>query len=155
MPETDRWLAEFGARHRQITHAAVYWFAMPVLILGTVGLLWSLPIPVEFTEISPLLNWGTTFLLAAVVYYFVLSLPLAFGMIPFVLAIAAFHQWLQVSPYSGLHASGGLLAAGLIGLYLSHRGRGGLRAMLGDVQHMMIAPAWLLSRLYHKVGIPH
>lgn len=155
MPETDRWLADFGASHRHISHAAVYWIAIPVLILGTVGLLWSLPIPDEFAKISPVLNWGTTFLLAAAVYYFVLSLPLAFGMIPFVLGIAAFHQWLQMSPYSGLHASIGLLAGGLFGLYLSHRGSGGLRAVLSDVQHMMIAPAWLLSRLYHKVGIPH
>lgn len=155
MPETDRWLAEFGDSHRNISHAPVYWLAVPILILGTVGLLWALPTPVEFERISPALNWGTTFLLAAVVYYFIISLPIAFGLIPFVLAVAAFHLWLQLSPYSGLSASAGLVAGGLIGVYLGHHGRGGLRAVLADVQHIMIAPAWLLSRLYHKLGIPH
>jgi hypothetical protein len=155
MPEMDRWLADFGASHRSIPHASVYWLAVPVLILGTVGLLWSLPVPAEFAAISPVLNWGTTFLLAAAVYYFVLSLPLAFGLIPFVVGIAAFHLWLQMSPYSGLRASLGLVAGGLVGIVIARYGQGGPRAVLNDVQHMMLAPAWLLSRLYHKLGIPH
>ena len=113
MPETDRWLSDFGNRQRNIAHAPVYWLAVPVLILGTVGLLWSLPVPNEFREISPVLNWGSAFLLSAVVYYFIISLPLAFGMLPFVLAVAAFHLWLQYSVYSALNASLGLIAGGL------------------------------------------
>lgn len=155
MAETDRWLEEFGARHRNIAHAPVYWLAVPVTILGTVGLLWALPVPAEFRAISPVLNWGTSFLLAAVVYYFIISLPIAFGLLPFVVGIVAFHVWLQVSAYSSLHASLGLVAGGLVGLYVGRFSDGGLRAVLSDVQHLMIAPAWLLSRLYHRIGIPH
>lgn len=155
MPEADRWLADFGASHQQISHAPVFWLAIPILILGTVGILWSLPVPDEFTRISLLLNWGTTFLLAAMVYYFVISLPLAFGMLPFVLALAAFHLWLQMSPFSGMHASLGMFVGGITGVYLGHRGQGGLRSTLDDLQHIMIAPLWVLSRLYRKLGIPH
>lgn len=155
MPESDRWLAEFGANHRNMAHAPVYWIAVPVLILGTVGLLWSLPIPNEFREISPVLNWGSAFLLSAVVYYFIISLPLAFGALPFVIAVAAFEFWLQFSAFSALHASLGLIAGGLVGLSMSRIGNGGARAVLHDVQHIMIAPVWLLSRLYQKLGIPH
>ena len=55
-------------------------------------------------------------------------LPLAFGMLPFVLALAAFHLWLQMSPFSGMHASLGMFAGGIIGVYLGHRGQGGLRS---------------------------
>jgi len=155
MPETDRWLNEFGASHGQISHAPVFWLAVPVLILGTVGLLWSLPVPQEFSRISPLLNWGSTFLLAAMVYYFVISLPLAFGMLPFVLGVAAFHLWLQWSAFSALHASLGLFAGGMIGVYFAHHGHGGLRSTLNDLQHIMIAPMWVLSRMYRRLGIPH
>ena len=155
MAETDRWLADYGASHREITHAPVYWLSVPVVVLGTVGLLWSLPVPAEFLEISPVLNWGTAFLLSAVVYYFIISLPLAFGMLPFVLCVVAFHLWLQLSPYSSLRASIGLLTAGVIGLYLGHYRGDGLPAVVRDIQLMMIAPVWLLSRLYRRLGIPH
>lgn len=155
MVEADRWLEEFGARHRRLHRLPVYWLSIPVLILGTVGLLWSLPVPQEFREISPALNWGTALLLATVVYYFILSMPLAFGMLPFVVGIAGFNFWLQWSPYSGLYASLGLVAGGIVGLVATHLGNGGARAVVNDLQHMMIAPVWLLSRLYHKIGIPH
>ena len=155
MPETDRWLDDYGASHRDITHPVVYWLSVFVVVFGTVGLLWAVPVPDEFIEISPILNWGTAFLLAAVVYYFIISLPLAFGMLPFVMCVVAFHVWLQISAYSSLHASLGLLAGGLVGLYLGHYRHGGLRAVAKDVQLMMIAPVWLLSRLYRRLGIPH
>ena len=59
-----------------------------MVVLGTVGLLWTLPIPDEFFEISPLLNWGTAFLMAAAVYYFIISVSLAIGMLPFILGVA-------------------------------------------------------------------
>ena len=155
MAETDRWLEEYGASHSNITHPPVYWSSVLVVVFGTVGLLWALPIPDEFLAISPILNWGTAFLLASVIYYFIISLPLAFGMLPFIVCIVAFHLWLQFSPYSALHASIGLVVAGLLGLYLGHYRSGGLRAVLTDVQLMMIAPVWLLSRLYRRLGIPH
>lgn len=155
MSETDRWLDELAATYRQIGRAPVYWLSVPVAILGFVGVLWSVPVPDAFREISPVLNWGTTFLLAAVVYYFIISLPLAFGMLPFVLAIVAFHIWLQFSQFSAIYASTGLAIAGLFGLAMGRRGHGGIQAMAFDIQHVMIAPMWLLSRLYQKIGIPH
>ena len=53
---------------------------MPLVVIGTVGLLWSLPVPDRFYAISPLVNWGSLFLMAATVYYFIISVPLAIGM---------------------------------------------------------------------------
>ena len=151
----DDWLEDFGRRHRPVHRIAVYWLSVPVLILGTVGLLWSLPVPAAFRDISPALNWGSAFLLSAVVYYFIISLPLAFGMLPLVMLVSAFNLWLQYSAYSGLHASLGLSAAGLFGLSVSRFRHGGVAAVANDVQRLMIAPMWLLSRLYRRLGIPH
>ena len=153
--DDNEWLDDFGRHQRAVDRVVVYWLSVTVLILGTVGLLWTLPVPEAFREISPALNWGTAFLLSAVVYYFIISLPLAFGMLPFVMLIAAFNLWLQWSPYSGLYASIGLTAAGLFGFGASRFRRGGLSAVASDVQRLMIAPLWLLSRLYRRMGIPH
>jgi len=154
MSETDRWLIEYADAHRDLGNGIVHWLGVPILIVGVVGLLWSLPVPEEFVEISPLLNWGSCLLLATVVYYFVISLALAIGMLPFVAAVIAFLAWLEYSAYSLPVAAGGLTLAGLVGLGAGHIGPGALRAVLRDVQLMMIAPLWLLSRIYRRFGLP-
>ena len=154
MTETDGWLRRFEDTHQDLSNPAIYWAAVPVVVVGMVGLLWSLPVPDEFFEISPLLNWGTAFLMAAAVYYFIISVSLAIGMLPFVIGVAGIHMWLVASGYPLFRLSLGLLVAGIIGLWLGHRNEHGLRAVLDDLQFMMIGPVWLLSVLYRRIGIP-
>ena len=155
MQETDQWLTDYGESHRNIRFPGMYWIATLLLVIGTVGLLWSLPIPLEFARISPIINWGSTFLMAAVVYYFIISMPLAVGMLPFVLGVAALHAWLVESPYSQAWFSMVAVLCGIASLLIEHRGRGGGKAVLRDLQLMMIAPAWLLSLIYRRLRIPY
>ncbi len=153
--ETDRWLIDYGEKHRGIDYAGLYWLAVPALVIGTVGLLWSLPVPEAFFRISPFLNWGTTFLMAAVVYYFIISVSLAIGMLPFIVGAAAIASWLEVSQYSLVWVSAGLSIGAVVGLLLGRYAKGGIKAVLQDIQLMMIAPVWLLSVLYRRLGIPY
>ncbi len=154
MSETDGWLQLYEDTHQDLTYPVIYWAAVPMVVLGTVGILWTLPIPDQFFEISPLLNWGTAFLMATAVYYFIISVSLAIGMLPFLLGIAGIQNWLTTSDFSPLRVSIGLLVAGIIGLWLGHRNQGSLRPVIRDLQLMMIGPAWLLSVLYRRIGIP-
>jgi uncharacterized membrane protein YGL010W len=154
MSETDGWLTIYEETHQDLTYPVIYWAAVPMVVLGTVGILWTLPIPDEFFEISPLLNWGTAFLMASAVYYFILPVSLAIGMLPFGLGIASIQIWLAQSDFSPLRVSIGLLAAGVVGLFMGHRNKSSLRPVLRDLQLMMIGPAWLLSVLYRRIGIP-
>ncbi len=154
MSETDRWLSDYGNSHADIGNPGIYWLCVPILVVGTVGMLWSLPVPTEFVRISPVLNWGSLFLVAAVVYYFIISIPLAIGMLPFVAGITAVQLWLVESPWSHVGISGGLTLLSIAGLYLGHYRTGGIRAVFSDIQLMMIGPAWLLANLYKRLGIP-
>jgi hypothetical protein len=154
MSETDSWLTEYGNSHSDVTFPFLFWISAPVLLVGTIGLLWSLPVPEAFREISPVLNWGTAFLMAAVVYYFIISVSLAIGMLPLILLITAFEMWLQHSAWPARQFSAALILGGVIGLYLGHYPRGGTSAVVRDIQLMMIAPLWALSRLYRRLGIP-
>jgi uncharacterized membrane protein YGL010W len=154
MTDTHAWLDEYGASHRDIRYALVYWICVPMLIVGVVGLLWSLPVPEAFLAISPALNWATAFLLAAVVYYFVISIPLAIGMLPFLAGVVTLEIWLAHSGYSAQRAATGLTLASMVGLYVGRRDVAGVRGVLEDVQLLMIAPLWVLSRLYRLLGIP-
>jgi hypothetical protein len=116
-------------------------------------MLWSLPIPWEFAEISPFLNWGSVFLMAALVYYFVISLPLAIGMLPFMLAIAALGVLVTQADVSVAGVSLGMVIVAVAGIYFGHHTSGGVQAVLRDIQLLMIGPVWLLSRLYRRLGI--
>ena len=113
-----------------------------------------MPVPAEFLDISPLLNWGSAFLMVSAVYYFIVSLSLAIGLLPFLIGLAAFEMWLTDVSTASFNISLALLALGVGGLWLAHRGRGGIAAVIGDVQYIMLAPAWALSLLYRWLGIP-
>lgn len=155
MTETDGWLRRYEETHKDLSSPVIYWAAVPMVVLGTVGILWTLPIPDAFFEISPLLNWGTAFLMAAAVYYFIISVSLAIGMLPFVIGVAGVNLRLADSDFSALYVSIGLLVIGIIGLWIGHRKQHSLRPVLQDLQLMMIGPAWLLSVLYRRIGIPY
>ena len=152
MSDTDHWLDACERNHRALRFKPAYWLGAPLLIVGFVGLLWSLPVPQELPAISPLLNWGSMFLMAAMVYYFIISIPLAIGMVPVVGVIMAIELWLQQSGELLKPVAALLTLAGVGGLFLGHGG--GSRAVFRDVQLLMIAPLWALSLLYGRLGIP-
>jgi len=154
MSETEDWLSRYAESHAELASPLVYWFAAPLVVLGTVGLLWSLPVPDEFYAISPLVNWGSLFLMAATVYYFIISVPLAIGMLPLVIGIAAVQSWLEATQRLPARVATGFLIAGIIGLLLSRRRGRTAKLVFQDLQLMMIGPAWLLSVLYRRMGIP-
>jgi hypothetical protein len=154
MTETTDWLQRYGDSHTELAYPLLYWAAVPAVVLGTVGLLWIMPVPDEYARISPLLNWGSTFLMAAVVYYFIISVPLAIGMLPFIVGIATCQSWLGSSDFSPLRVSAGLLLAGTLGLWVGRRRQWSLGPVWTDLQLVMIGPAWLLSVLYRRIGIP-
>jgi len=155
MSETESWLERFEDNHRDLAWPWIYWAAVAMVIIGTVGVLWNLPAPAEFYDISPLLNWGSAFLMVATVYYFIISLSLAIGLLPFVMGVAFIHLWLPESDYSEVRVSVGLLLAGIIGLWVGHRNKRGFGAIIEDLQTIMIGPAWLLSVMYKRIGIPY
>jgi uncharacterized membrane protein YGL010W len=154
MTDTDRWLTDYGDNHSRTANRMLHWIAVPLVIIGTVGFLWSLPIPEAFLNISPLLNWGSTFLMAAEVYYFIISISLAIGMLPLVVAIAMLIAILHAVVDSPLWFSVATLLIGCAGLYIGKGSARGIRKLARDMQLIMIAPVWLLSRLYRSVGIP-
>ena len=118
MQEAENWLERYGNSHNDLQFAAIYWLSVPLLVLATVGMLWSLPVPDAFRQISPILNWGSAFLMAAVVYYFIISISLAIGMLPFILGVALAQIWLLETTWSLARVSASLFIVSVIGLYL-------------------------------------
>jgi len=150
--DIDNWLIRYAESHQSLRNPVVYWAAVPMIVTGMTGLLWNMPIPAEFADISPLLNWGSAFLMVTAIYYFIISLSLAIGLLPFLLGLAAIQMWLSRSGYPPFAVTSGLTVAGAVGLALARGST--LRAVIDDLQLIMIGPAWLLSVVYKRFGIP-
>jgi len=155
MRTADFWLDRYSRHHRHRLNRVLHGVAVPLAVVGLTGLLWALPVPAAFTDISPALNWGTTFLLSAVVYYFILSIPLAIGLLPFVLATTAILGRLEGLAPALWQISLTLFLAALVLQALGHLLEGGRLRVLEDLHYLMIGPVWLMAGAFRRLGIPY
>lgn len=153
MANADHWLDAYGSHGMRDVRQPSQWLGVPLTVASLVGILWSLPIPQALSGSATVLNWATFFLMATVVYYFILSISLAFGSLPFVIGVAALCAWLDslsvplgpLSTATFLVAFSWQLAAAW---RTSHRFE-----PIGHLQQLMIGPLWLLAACYRRLGI--
>ena len=149
------WLDAYAESHQNPTNKALHYVCVPIIVVSLIGLLWSIPVPNGFAAISPALNWGTAFLLAAVVYYFVMSVPLALGMLPIVVAIVAAVVWLESLPVPLLYSSLALFVVAWVGQFIGHQIEGKKPSFFQDLQFLMIGPLWILAAVYRRFGLAY
>ena len=149
------WLDVYGRLSAHGPGHPSQWLGIPLTVTGLTGLLWSMPVPDAFDGTGIVLNWATFFLMTTVVYYFIVSISLAFGTLPFVVAVAALSAWLEslVVPLGPLSA---VTFAAALGWQLAEAWRlQGRLEPIRHVQHLMIGPLWLLAACYRRLGIPY
>jgi uncharacterized membrane protein YGL010W len=154
MRTADQWLEEYGSSHRNPTNEMLHWICVPVILWCVLGLLWATPFPGFISARVPLANWATVTALLAVIYYAVLSVPLALGILPLLVLML----WsIDAVGRSGL-APMWLICVTLfilawIGQFVGHAIEKKRPSFFKDVQFLMIGPMWLLSNLYRRAGI--
>jgi uncharacterized membrane protein YGL010W len=153
MKHIDEWLDEYGRSHRNPTNKLIHWICVPLIVLSLVGLLWSLPFPaVDF--LPPLMaNWAVQVVILALAYYFVVSPPLALGMLLALLVVLALTTWMDRFPTPLWVISIAIFAAAWIGQFIGHRIEGRKPSFFVDLQFLLIGPLWLLAFVYRRLGI--
>ncbi len=149
------WLDEYAQDHQNPTNQRIHKLCVPVIVVSLIGLLWAIPVPKEFTAISPALNWGTAFLLAASVYYLIMSWPLALGMAPLMLLTVVIVNWLDGLAWPLWATSALLFVVAWIGQFYGHLLEGKRPAFFRDLQFLMIGPLWILAGLYRRLGFSY
>ena len=149
------WLDAYAESHQNPVNKALHYVCVPVIVISLIGLLWAIPVPAGFVAISPALNWGTAFLMAAVVYYFVMSVPLAIGMLPVVIGIVATVVWLETLPFPLVYSSLALFVAAWVGQFIGHQIEGKKPSFFEDLQFLMIGPLWILAAIYRRFGLAY
>ena len=154
MKTAQAWLDEYSESHRNVGNEILHWICVPAIVLSLLGLLASLPVPAAFLEISPYLDWATVFAIAAILYYFTVSVPLAIGMIIVMLGLLAVVRWLAGFTTPLWITCVAIFVVAWIGQFIGHALEGKRPSFFKDVQFLMIGPMWLLSHVYRRVGIP-
>lgn len=155
MQPVQTWLDEYNESHLNPTNKLLHWICVPAIVLSLIGLLWALPVPAAFAEISPLMNWGSLFILAATVYYFLMSIPLALGMLVVSAAMIWLLNWMDGLATPLWQICIAIFVIAWIGQFIGHAIEGKRPSFFKDVQFLMIGPIWLLSFIYRKLNIPY
>jgi uncharacterized membrane protein YGL010W len=158
MRKIDALLLEYGESHKNAFNKKVHWICVPLIFWSVVGLFWSIPngLLVQALGDHWFANWALVALAAASVYYFMLSVPLAIGLIGFagaclfiIFSIAAASSF----PMWGIALI--VFALAWIGQFYGHKIEGKKPSFLKDLQFLLIGPAWLLHFIYKKVGVKY
>jgi len=154
MRTAAQWLDEYGDSHRHPTNKLLHWICVPVIVWCALGLLWLLPFPGDLRPLHPFANWATATVLAALLYYALLSVRLALGILPVLLAmlwaVNEIDRWRTV-PLWVICLS--LFVAAWIGQFIGHAIEGRRPSFFKDIQFLMIGPLWLLADAYRRLGI--
>jgi uncharacterized membrane protein YGL010W len=154
MRTAAQWLDDYGDSHRNRTNKALHWICVPVIAWCVLGLLWSLPFPGSLRSPHPAANWASIAVLLALIYYTALSLRLALGVLPFLLA--GLWSFDRLGDWGGVPLWGicvVLFVLAWIGQFVGHAIEGKRPSFFKDVQFLMIGPLWLLADAYRRLGI--
>lgn len=151
MKTAQQWLDAYGASHQNPTNKTIHWICIPLIMISLLGLLASIPSPFE----SPWLSWPMVLLVFAVVYYAMLSRPLAVGMVAVsVVMLAAVHA-LAILPVPLWLSSTAIFVGAWIVQFIGHKIEGAKPSFFEDLQFLLIGPMWLLAHLYKRAGISY
>ena len=160
MRTTEQWLSEYGESHQNGTNKLIHWVCVPLIMFSLIGLLWSIPVnnlqKLFPDSISFFVNWGTLFLVLALLFYLRLSVAMFLGMLVIaalmVTGIYVIQQHVSLPLWV---ISLAVFAGAWVGQFVGHKIEGKKPSFLKDVQFLLISPAWLLSFVYKKLKIAY
>ncbi|MBL9216151.1 MAG: DUF962 domain-containing protein [Opitutaceae bacterium] len=152
----DQWFAEYGESHQHDTNELIHWICVPLIFFSVMGLLWSIPVPAALARSLPWFNWLHPLLLAAILFYFRLSVPLAFGLLGFMSLCYFLIEWQAILRWCPVWKSSLVIfVLAWIGQFIGHRIEGQKPSFFKDVVFLLIGPAWLLHFVYKQLNIDY
>jgi uncharacterized membrane protein YGL010W len=149
----DAWFAEYGASHQHPANEAIHWICVPAIFTSVLGFLWCAPVPETWSAAAPWFNWALVAIGLATIFYLRLSVALGAGMLFFMaMCYAGIVLYEFLDPWPLWKACAVVFVAAWIGQFAGHQIEGRKPSFLQDLFFLLIGPAWLLSRLYRKIG---
>jgi uncharacterized membrane protein YGL010W len=139
MRKVDELFGRYDEFHRNPANKAIHWICVPLIVWSLLGMLWA---------VSPIAAYAA--IVASMVFYLWLSLPLALGMAAVMVAMV---YPLTLLGERALIVSITVFVVAWIGQFIGHLIEGRKPAFLEDVRSLLVGPAWLLGFVYRRLGI--
>ena len=152
MKDLHAWLEEYGESHRHPVNIAIHKICVPAIAASLVAMLWRVPVPIA--ELTLPLNLAVVLLLAALCFYFSLSVRLACGMALIAGVVVAGVGLLDHLVGSGLLYGGiGVFVFAWVLQFIGHQVEGKRPSFFQDLVFLLVGPLWTLRFLYRALGI--
>lgn len=147
----DRWFASYSGDHQDATNQKIHVVAVPLILWSVTALLWCIPVP------GTLFGPGTWAALAAYVawmFYNRASRKLGYGMLLVLFGMLMLNLGIQraFGMHVLLYAAIGVFVVAWVAQFIGHKIEGKKPSFLTDLVYLMIGPAWVLAKLYRKLG---
>lgn len=148
----DRWFASYSGDHRNDTNQVIHVFAVPAILWSVVALLWCIPMPITFFKPG---MWAVLAMFAAWMFYYRASRPLGLGMLAVFVLMSLLTGWLHATYGTRvlLWLAVGVFVVAWIAQFIGHKVEGKKPSFLTDLVYLLIGPAWVLSKLYRRLGV--
>ena len=147
----DRWFASYSGDHRNARNQLIHVVCVPAILWSVIALLWCIPSPGTWFRAG---LWAGLAMFAAWAFYYRASKKLGLGMLVVFVLLGWLTRWLHDSlgTTNLLYLAVGVFVVAWIGQFVGHRIEGRKPSFLTDLTYLLIGPAWVLAKLYRKLG---
>jgi len=147
----DRWFASYSGDHRNETNQLIHVVCVPAILWSVIALLWCIPAPEAWFRQGA---WAGLAMFAALMFYHRASKPLGFGMLAVFVLMALSIHWLhgRLGTTGLLYVAIGVFVVAWIGQFVGHKIEGRKPSFFTDLTYLLIGPAWVLAKLFRKLG---
>ncbi len=157
--KVDILLDEYTAVHQHPSNKLIHFVCIPLIILGILGLAWSIPFPhlAFLGRYNGFLNWASFVIAFSGYYYYRLSPVFSYAVILAVflmaLIIVQLEKWTMAGgPAIWLVCTVVLILAG-IAQFIGYKIEGKRVSFMQHARFLMIGPLWILKFLWIKMGL--
>jgi uncharacterized membrane protein YGL010W len=147
----DRWFAHYSDDHRNPANQRIHVFAVPAILWSVVAMLWCIPVHATWFRTG---LWAALAMFFAWMFYFRNSRRLGYGMLAVFVAMAWLTRWLHdtLGGRQLLSLAIAVFVVAWIAQFVGHKLEGRKPSFLTDLTYLMIGPAWVLAKLYRRLG---
>ena len=149
----DRWFAHYSDDHRNAANQRIHVFAVPLILWSVIAILWTIPVvatwfrPGLFAALAMFFAWT---------FYYRASRRIGLGMLAVFVAMAWITRGLfyALGREQLLYVAIGVFVVAWVAQFVGHSKlfEGKRPSFLTDLRYLLVGPAWLLSKVYRKLG---
>ena len=150
----DRWFASYSADHVNDTNQKIHYVAVPLILWTATALLWCVPVPGTLFGVG---FWAAIAAFGAWMFYYRASRAIGLGMLAAFIALLWFNRWLhaEIGTIRLLQLATAVFVLAWIAQFVGHKIEGKKPSFLTDLVYLLIGPAWILSKVYRKIGLKY